>query len=539
MGKDDYDKLARSLCSCDPRIEKSSVLLGSPSSTKDTWVPWRQVDARVVVLRLGSDGFFQAPIEYTEASDLARHLTAVAAEAVPPADSPSREVYLVEGLCEEFVAVLGGHFQIHPSLFADHERLVPFGGRHTGESGGIPFLPSAISGRDHVALKYHELVVLPARPPGFRNMCATSGRHMAVTRLMGELSEVVISRRKFTFWSKITGSGGWECIILCDPPIRHILTDYSGRSGFEVVTAPYASGYLDFMPLSNQMKARGGPPRTSLLEDISFYLQHHSGALGGSNLLIKDPKPLRVFVDKIVASHFLKLAEFLQANIDTVQWQLSRRRDLAHFPVLLAEELWSDVQSWQRRVAEYQDDLEGIMLQLGVALRTDPDTGGDRNWTDSAVDFQHLLRRYRELGARTRALGDAVSSLGSLTGNRAASRSAELSLLEAERAGREARRVKALTILGVVFLPLSLSTSIFSMADQYLPGSSSFWVYFAVSIPLIGLVTFVYWVMEIGYADARSNWSLRVAVASVRTNVGWAREQNKNTLPQQSSWHIA
>ncbi|KAK7996320.1 hypothetical protein PG991_015787 [Apiospora marii] len=393
-----------------------------------------------------ANGSFEEPVEYTSAAVLA---TVLRDKSTTPR-GPSRSVYLLEGLSQEFVSVLGDHFQIHPSLFMDHERLVPAGGRLTGENGGIPFLPSAICGRDHVSFKYHEPLVLPTRPAGFRNLCDISGRHIAVTRLVGQLSDVGISRRKCTFWSKETEPEGWSCLIICDPPIRRILTDYSGNLGYDVATSPYNSGYLDFVPLSYQMKTQCGPPRTSLLDDLLFYLKNHSDALEAPIL----PRSLRVFVDKIVASHFLKLAEFLQTNIDIVQWHLSRRHDLTFFAVAAVEELWSDVQAWQRRTAEYQDDLEATMLQLHIPLKEMEGTDTQmRSWADSTTDFQYLSRRYREMGRRTQGLVDAISALGSLAGNRAMSRSADLSLQEAARAGREARSMKTLTTLGLLFSP--------------------------------------------------------------------------------------
>jgi hypothetical protein len=95
-------------------------------------------------------------------------------------------------------------------VFMDHDRLVGFGQQLTGERGGLPCLASTVFGRDHVSLKYHEPMTLSTRPSQFRNLCQTSGRHIAITRIMGNLSEVATSRRKCTFWCKSTVSGGWD-----------------------------------------------------------------------------------------------------------------------------------------------------------------------------------------------------------------------------------------------------------------------------------------------------------------------------------------
>ncbi|KIX02724.1 uncharacterized protein Z518_08666 [Rhinocladiella mackenziei CBS 650.93] len=514
MGNDVYGELRKSLCPSDPRLEKSTFCSSVPPP--GTWRPWCRAKARVLALQLRLAEPFVTPVEFTDAASLAADLK----EKAGSSDPDVRRIYLLEGLSDDFVSVLGNHFRLHPSLFMDHDRLLLLGNRMTGEGGGLPILPSATCQRDHVSLKYHEPLVLSERPTSFRIICDTSGRHIAVTRLMGEFSDVGICRRKCTFWSKKTGVGGWTCLIICDPPIRRILTDYDGRSGKDVLTSPFASGYLDFMPLPNQLRAKCGPPRSSLLDDLLFYLQTHSDAVD-----LADPSSLRIFVEKIVASHFLKLAEFLQANIDIVQFHLSRRADLTPFALSTTEELWSDVQAWMRRTAEYQDDLAGIMLQLGVPLETASGTRRRRrrrrcqDWTDSTADFRFLMRRYREIGRRVNALAGAISTLASLTGNRVTFTSADLSLREAERAGRETRSVKALTILGIVFLPLSFSASLFSMADPYLPGSSGFGVYFALSVPLVGFVILVYLVLELGYTEGERQWSFKTAIASVHKQI--------------------
>ncbi|KAH7345858.1 hypothetical protein BKA66DRAFT_433934 [Pyrenochaeta sp. MPI-SDFR-AT-0127] len=448
-----------------------------------------------------------SPIEFTDAPGLASHLQQVTESA----DSASRSVYLLEGLSRDFVAVFGQHFNLHPSLFMDHERLVPCADRMTGENGGLPTLPSAIIHEDHIALKYHEPLSFSKHPTKFRCVCESSGRHIAITRIMGKFSNVGIARRKCTFWSTTTKAGGWTSLIICDPPIRRLLANSSGTLSHPVETSPYEAGYIDFRPLKDQLKTRCGPPRTSLLDDILFYIQNVSEETD-----LAHPRFLRVFVEKLIASHYLKLARFLQTNVEKVQWHFSRRQDLASFDISTSEEQWSDVQAWERRLAEYQDDLEGIMIQLGVPLVNSHESSQAEFSADSRADFQYLWFRYREIRQRVNMLASAVTTLANLAGNRAVFRTAELQLKEAEHAGRGARSVKMLTTLGLIFLPLSFAASIFSMSDKFAPGGSDFWVYFAVSLPLLGLVVFVSLVAELGFKDSETQWSFSVVLSKVR-----------------------
>ena len=45
-------------------------------------------------------------------------------------------------------------------------------------------------------------------PTGFRNLCDVIGRYVAVTRVIGKFSEVGITRRKYTLWSRENNYGG-------------------------------------------------------------------------------------------------------------------------------------------------------------------------------------------------------------------------------------------------------------------------------------------------------------------------------------------
>ncbi|RYP48747.1 hypothetical protein DL768_005404 [Monosporascus sp. mg162] len=298
--------------------------------------------------------------------------------------------------------------------------------------------------------------------------------------------------------------------MICDPPIERVLTDYSGQTGYTVKTSPHNTGYVDFMPHKDQIRSRSGPPRTSPLDDIIFYLRTHPSALDLAN-----HNSVRIFVEKIVASHYLKLAEFVQSTIDIVQFNLSRQQDLTSFDVSAVEEQWSDVQAWERRIGEYKDDLEAIMLQLRISFAS-PNLNQVVDWKDSAADYQFLYLRFKEIGQRANRLNGSIAALAGLTGNRQAFKAQELSLEATERSIHEAKSVKALTILGIVFIPLTYTASLFSIPDPHGPGDELFWVYFAASFPLIGLIMLGYYTLELGHANGRMHWSFRTAVRSVR-----------------------
>lgn len=68
--------------------------------------------------------------------------------------------------------------------------------------------------------------------------------------------------------------------------------------------------------------------------------------------------------------------------------------------------------------------------------------------------------------------------------------------------------MKAITLLGLVFIPLAFTTSLFGMESPYKPGDDLFWVYFVTSIPLIVVILLAYYVLDLGYNDEGRAWSL-------------------------------
>ncbi|KAF7184052.1 hypothetical protein CNMCM7691_004611 [Aspergillus felis] len=383
------------------------------------------------------------------------------------------------------------------------------------EAGGIPFLGSTIRSREHVSLKYHEPLVFSPPPTSFRNFCDHTGRHIGITRVMGKLSPVGVARRKCSFWCRGNDSdAGWDCLIICDPPIERLRDDYSNRISHEVKTTPYHGGYVDFMSHHEQLRRCSGPPRSSFLEDMCFYLHSYSHVLDLDN-----PMSVRMFLERIVASHYTQLANYLRETIDVVQWNLSRQRDLSIFAISAVEEQWSDIQSWDRRLGEFRDDLEAIMLQLRVPLEF-PAGPIAHDAEERAADFQYLLRRFKELHYRIGRLNSAITGLASISGNRQAFQEQQLSVQATERSLRAAKSTKTLTVLGLLFIPLAYTASIFNMVAPYGPGNDSFWVYFATSIPLVGFVLVAYSVLEFGYTDDAKEWSFR---AFVKTAIGKLR----------------
>ena len=108
----------------------------------------------------------------------------------------------------------------------------------------------------------------------------------------------------------------------------------------------FQGGYLDFVPHEYQMITKAGPPRTSMLDDLCFYIKLYTSFIG-----VNKPESVVLFAKKIVASHYLQHAEFLRSIISTTQFHMSRKATirLRHFSDDYVETQWSDSQALVRR----------------------------------------------------------------------------------------------------------------------------------------------------------------------------------------------
>lgn len=240
---------------------------------------------------------------------------------------------------------------------------------------------------------------------------------------------------------------------------------------------PLQGGYRDFVPRPDvDQNLPQGPSRASLREDLCYYLANHSDLSPDSY-----SKPLGVswFLRKIVASHYMQVIRYNAGILRSLEWPLLRQ-DALSIEMSKAEGKWSDLQTIASCCNNYVEDLEEAMLSLGIDSQP-PETGSPKSWVQDDADFRYLLGQAKSLTKRVTELNSAFTGLTSIIGNDQAN-------AEAERSIQEAQSVRVLTLLATVFIPLSFTCGLLSMSDEYLPGSAKFWVFFAVSVPLVILI---------------------------------------------------
>jgi hypothetical protein len=258
----------------------------------------------------------------------------------------------------------------------------------------------------------------------------------------------------------------------------------------ESETEPFQGGYNDFINYNSleEAAATSGPPRSSMFDDLCYYYEKHADLVKPDG----NPHSVTMFLKKIIASHYMLLAEYNRALLEHLEWLLSRREDFGNLGVKWVEERWSDLQSANRRCESYHRHLRSIIRELRIERKR----GDPPDWTSVSEDFLVLEERFRDLKKKAEGLVSSFTGLAGIVGNR--------------QSLAEARSVRILTILGTTFLPLSFTSAFFSMQTQYLPGASQFRVYLSVAIPLLFVVSALPLFISLGYErtndNSRSSW---------------------------------
>jgi len=213
------------------------------------------------------------------------------------------------------------------------------------------------------------------------------------------------------------------------------------------------------------------PSHESAFDDLIFYLTQ---PLSNYPVELSSDIP-SLIMRKFVVAHYFSLVEYLKTVLSSTEYRLAKSglqsNQVKSFKQW-TESSWSDIFAWSRRISDYCERIDDALDTLNISRSMSTDAA--RSWSSCDEDFRYVRRRLWDMKKRT---NDLVLSLNGV-----------ISIIEIKRSLEEAKSLKTLTILGMLFVPLSFSSTLFSMNQAYIPGGSHFWVYLAVAIPLV-LVT--------------------------------------------------
>ena len=266
-------------------------------------------------------------------------------------------------------------------------------------------------------------------------------------------------------------------IILVDPPINdsYFVTDKEGCiQKVHLTSEPFTGGFEDFLDppsVHDDNPGRPGPGRQSLLEDILYYWSVDPSLRSN----IQDPPILSLacYPLRIVASEWMNYIAVMRFSIKEYEYSHDEAPGLIHQLNKLNEDLQS-LQRWRRRGMSSRAKIRNTTRFLKVNLKSDENS---ELWSSLIEDYEHIAVQLDEHSLRMESMLPVVASL--------------VQIVDSRRSFTETANVSRLTILALIFVPLSFTSSLFSMNDEIGPGGNQFWVYFAVSVPMTLAVLFI------------------------------------------------
>lgn len=225
----------------------------------------------------------------------------------------------------------------------------------------------------------------------------------------------------------------------------------------KVLFESFLGGYEDFRdppPFSSFRDRQNGPSRQSLLDDLLYYwAQEPPTSFDPANPGLAS---LAYYPMKIVAEEWMSYLTVMRQTIKEYEYSLE---DLDGNSTLTSEldRLKSDLtslQSWRRRILSTRQKTRAVLRFL-----------------EAHADG---IAKHRSLAAVENDYKYLVTSM--------------VQIVDSRRALAETSSVTRLTYLAVVFVPLTLTSGLFSMSGSLAPGENLFWLYFVVAFPLTVVV---------------------------------------------------
>jgi hypothetical protein len=270
-------------------------------------------------------------------------------------------------------------------------------------------------------------------------------------------------------------------LILLDPPVGEYF--YVGNGSKRKIqlmpSRPYRGGFVDFSPLVKSTlefdNATDGPQRVSALDDLCYYWTHSELV---HDLSFNVPAAATVFLKRYIASHWMVLLQYSHDLLHRHEHTVNRASKVTDISSSALEHCWTGVQHLNNRTSGWCEHIDSSIHQFIITgtLGDLPGELGNHTAEDDFIQLSHGLRGLKE---EIKTVTSSITGLLSIY---------------------ETKRMKELTNLGMLFLPLAFTSGLFSMTGNYAPGGSSFGVYWAVAVPLVSLMFLVVFGLNSGTA---------------------------------------
>lgn len=207
-----------------------------------------------------------------------------------------------------------------------------------------------------------------------------------------------------------------------------------------------------------------------MLKDLTQYWA--CGIPDGFDTINPTIQSLAYYPLRIVAAEWVKYVAVMQYCLKHYEYQNDGTPELEKFNTSLRE-----LQSWRRRSMLSQQKIQSVIRFLNgrIASKSEDSDPNDMHYMQPLIsDLEFISTKIDDYGRRLENMILVLTSL--------------VQIVDARRSFAETANISRLTVLALIFVPLSYVCSLFSMNPTNAPGSQYFWVYFVVAIPVTLLV---------------------------------------------------
>ncbi|KAL5425035.1 hypothetical protein PMIN06_005666 [Paraphaeosphaeria minitans] len=383
-------------------------------------------------------------------------------------------ILLVEDASKYTIEILGSFFNIDPWFFASYVHQA--WRKTSSQSPNNCSLPSRDKKQNSLSLQYHRIVTFEQKDTDVKSLTLNRNQPRKAVILPTMRGERIGLVQHGCSVLMVDGPGDeWTGIVLLDAPISDSYTASrnEGLSPVHLASKLFFGGTEDFtMTPTGGVHSRNGNPTTvtnrGMLDELVHYWTEETP------LVLTTPKPtvrdIAYYPLKMVAAEWVSYIAVMGMSVREYELSTTLSGDLiAQLETLNAN--LRILQGWRRRLLSTQAKLRRTLRFIENHVdRKQP----SEDWDVLIDDFEFIRTGVAEHGEKLEAMVSVVTSTAAL--------------IEGRRSLTETENVTRLTVLAVVFLPLSYISSLFSMADEFRPGGPRFWVYFAIAVPMAFMV---------------------------------------------------
>jgi hypothetical protein len=464
-----------------------------------------------------NQGFVQQTTSFGNSVELRQYMLATSpSPAIRAQNQPRRRLFILEDLPCNYILTLGSRLRIPPSFFAGHyddpasstfNHRNPFE-RHTKSQFRLRY------GNSHRA----EVDVPPHKSSSIYAFNTNVCRYLHAYDPKGLLYDEMRSHHILSFWSSPFGiDGSWDAVLLVDPPltgyvkclpsmqlapVRRELRDESSIPKHYLYPEMNA---LQELPeeVSKWASAYECPQYISIFDDAlnKFASRNQDvGEIDNPMAVVKFPRKLLIGIMlAFLRRRYLNLLRIQKTRVKPGRTLRNNYLSSLSEGALSSwhDEFFDFIVGSCAAMKELIQETEENMVSLGLPMedRTTCNSGvagGPPQWeTDgwrSVLDLAHVI--------------------DGLTNSLATGYLQYITIQEARISNGNAQSLSKITVLTMLFIPLSTVASIFSMGGDFLPGNPRAWVFWVVSIPVLMMLAYLYWRQELVEALTRKRQSL-------------------------------